>query len=34
MDDMETALNGVDRGGFSEKIRILDNRSLYKPETL
>jgi 3'-5' exoribonuclease len=34
MDDMETALNGVDRGGFSEKIRILDNRSLYKPQTL
>jgi 3'-5' exoribonuclease len=34
MDDMETALNGVDRGGFSESIRILDNRRLYKPETL
>ncbi|MDR2133326.1 MAG: HD domain-containing protein [Clostridiales Family XIII bacterium] len=32
MDDMETALQGVDRGGFSEKIRILDNRSLYKPD--
>ncbi|MDR2088582.1 MAG: HD domain-containing protein [Clostridiales Family XIII bacterium] len=32
MDDMETALQGVDRGGFSERIWILDNRSLYKPE--
>ncbi|MDR2296134.1 MAG: HD domain-containing protein [Clostridiales Family XIII bacterium] len=34
MDDMETALNGVDKGGFSEKIRILDNRSLYRPQSL
>jgi 3'-5' exoribonuclease len=34
MDDMETALSGVDRGGFSEKIRILDNRSLYRPQSL
>jgi 3'-5' exoribonuclease len=34
MDDMETALNGVDKGGFSERIWILDNRSLYRPQTL
>jgi 3'-5' exoribonuclease len=34
MDDMETALNGVDRGGFSEIVRILDNRRLYRPESL
>jgi 3'-5' exoribonuclease len=34
MDDMETALRGVDGGGFSEPVRILDNRRLYKPEAL
>jgi 3'-5' exoribonuclease len=34
MDDMETALNGVDKGGFSERVRVLDNRSLYRPQTL
>jgi 3'-5' exoribonuclease len=34
MDDMETALAGVDRGGFSEIVRILDNRRLYRPESL
>jgi 3'-5' exoribonuclease len=34
MDDMDTALNGVERGGFSEKVWTLDNRTLYKPESL
>ncbi|MDR1572880.1 MAG: HD domain-containing protein, partial [Clostridiales Family XIII bacterium] len=29
MDDMETALSGVERGGFSEMVRVLDNRRLY-----
>jgi 3'-5' exoribonuclease len=33
MDDMETALTGVERGGFSERIWILDNRRLYKSES-
>ncbi|MDR0424699.1 MAG: HD domain-containing protein [Clostridiales Family XIII bacterium] len=34
MYDMEEALKGVDKGGFSEKVRTLDFRKLYKPETL
>jgi 3'-5' exoribonuclease len=34
MDDMETALNGVDRGDFTEKVWILDNRKLYRPQSL
>ncbi|MDR1246223.1 MAG: CMP-binding protein [Clostridiales Family XIII bacterium] len=34
MDDMETALNGVDCGNFSERVWILDNRKLYRPESL
>lgn len=31
MFDMEDALVGVEPGGFSEKIWILDNRRIYKP---
>jgi 3'-5' exoribonuclease len=34
MDDMDTALNGVGQGSFSEKVWTLDNRTLYKPESL
>jgi 3'-5' exoribonuclease len=34
MDDMETALTGVLDGDFSERVWILDNRRLYKPESL
>jgi 3'-5' exoribonuclease len=34
MDDMETALNGVADGDFSERVWILDNRRIYKPESL
>lgn len=31
MFDMEDALVGVEPGGFSEKVWVLDNRRLYKP---
>jgi 3'-5' exoribonuclease len=34
MDDMDTALTGADGGSFTEKVWILDNRRLYKPESL
>ncbi len=32
MYDMQEALLGVDAGGFSEMIKVLDNRRIYKPE--
>ncbi len=31
MFDFEAALEGVDKGHFSERVRTLDNRMLYKP---
>ena len=31
MFDMEAALDGVGPGGFSERIRVLDNRRVYRP---
>ena len=30
MFDMEDALNGVEPGGFSDRIWTLDNRRIYK----
>jgi 3'-5' exoribonuclease len=34
MYDMEAALRGVNQGAFSEKVWTLDNRRLYRPESL
>jgi hypothetical protein len=31
MYDFEAALEGVDGGHFSERMRTLDNRMIYKP---
>ena len=31
MFDMEEALDGVGPGGFSERVRVLDNRRIYRP---
>ena len=31
MFDMEEALDGVAHGGFSERVRVLDNRRVYRP---
>ena len=31
MFDMEEALDGVSPGGFSERVRVLDNRRVYRP---
>ena len=28
---LEEALDGVGPGGFSERIRVLDNRRVYRP---
>lgn len=31
MFDMEEALEGIEPGTFTERVRVLDNRMLYKP---